>query len=86
MNPDDPISFIEQSSTRHHGPRRGSNADSCENPRVPIQPSRIRFLILVAALVAFVVGAQLVVRKISTGPLRALVEENLTQVPREGAQ
>ncbi len=49
---------------------------------MPIQSHRIRLLIFVVALVAlvaFVGSAQFAVRKISTGPLRALVEKNLTQ-------
>jgi len=46
---------------------------------VSIQSSRIRLLIFLVALAAIVGSAQFAVRKISTGPLRALVEKNLTQ-------
>lgn len=41
---------------------------------------RIRFLIIVTALVAFFGLAHFAVRKISTGPLGTLVEKNLTHV------
>ena len=58
---------------------RGSKADSCESPCVPIQSKPIRILILVTALVLFVGLAQFAVQKISTGPLRTLAEKKLTQ-------
>ena len=58
---------------------RGSKADSCESPGVPIQSKPIRILILVTALVLFVGLAQFAVQKISTGPLRTLAEKKLTQ-------